>query len=147
MKKFNINNFPKHIQEQIRSEIEDVSIQTDVNKENTPKKHKYNANKTVYNGKQYDSKKESVYARKLDMLKDSPDESIRVTHYEEQVRYDIIINGIKCGFYKLDFKVYYADGSIKYIDVKGMKKGGAYAMFRLKKKIIQALYGIVIEEV
>ena len=108
-----------------------------------PKLNKFNAKKTEYNGYMYDSKKESNYAKKLDVLINSGD----VVCYDKQVKYRMIVNGFNCGYYKLDFKVLYPDGHFEYVDVKGHKSGATYAIFRLKKKIVQALYGIEIIEV
>lgn len=104
--------------------------------EKSKKKNKFNAKKTEYNGDIYDSKKEADYARKLDL---------QGVKYDKQVRFDIIINGKKCGFYKLDFRVYYPDRT-EHIDIKGLRYGSAYQIFRLKKKIIEALYNIQIIE-
>jgi len=108
--------------------------------------NKYGAKKTVYNGITFDSKKEAQYCAKLDILKKSTHKENRVFDYELQVRYDIIVNDKKIGFYKLDFMVQYADGKIRYIDIKGCKKGAGYQLFRLKKKLVEALYNIKIEE-
>jgi hypothetical protein len=109
-------------------------------------KNKFNAKKTEYNGSTYDSKKEAEYAAKLDLLKKTSG-SDKVSKIEKQVKYDIIVNDKKIGFYKLDFKVTYADGCVEHIDVKGLRRGCAYQIFRLKKKLVEALYGIEIKEV
>lgn len=104
--------------------------------------NKYNAQKTEYNGVKFDSKKEAEYARKLDVLTNTT-----VKSYETQIRMPIVINGLKVCTYICDFKVAYLDGTEEYIDVKGMKSGCAYQMFRLKKKLVEAVYNIVIKEV
>jgi hypothetical protein len=110
--------------------------------------NKFGAVKVISgDGIKFDSKKEMNYRRILENMKHAVIVSNRVDSYEMQVRFDILVNGYNCGFYKLDFLVKYADGRIRYIDVKGLKKGSAYAMFRLKKKLVEALYNIKIEEV
>ena len=81
----------------------------------------------------------------MDMLKKTSG-SDKVVKIEKQVRYDVIVNDEKICFYKLDFKVTYKD-RIEYIDVKGLRRGCAYQMFKLKKKLVEALYGIKITEV
>jgi hypothetical protein len=43
--------------------------------------------------------------------------------------------------YVVDFQVFYPDGSVEYIDVKGMQT----QMFKLKKKQVEALYPITIK--
>lgn len=106
---------------------------------------KYNNKKTIYNGVEYQSKKEAKYAEGLDLalLEKGPG---RLLKWERQIRYPIIINEMKVCDYILDFRLYYKD-RIEYVDVKGMKKGPAYAMFRLKSKLMKAVYNIDITEV
>jgi len=45
--------------------------------------------------------------------------------------------------YKVDFQVFYADGTIRFIDVKGMRTPG----FIRNKKMVEALYPVEIEEI
>ena len=66
-------------------------------------KSKYNNIKTEYNGVKYDSKKESLYAQKLDMLTKAVGRE-RVIKYERQVPFQIEIAGKKICKYLLDFK-------------------------------------------
>jgi len=106
------------------------------------KRNKFHAKRTEFNGRIYDSKKEANYAAQLELLKRGK----VITEYICQPRYDIIINDINCGFYKADFLITFADGHTEVWDVKGMKSGSAYAMFRIKKKIVEALYQITIIE-
>jgi len=108
-------------------------------------KNKYNAKKTVYDGHKYDSKKEAKYAQDLDFamrlgLEGAP------TKWERQIRMPVKINDKHICYYILDFLVTYED-RIEHVDVKGMKSGPAYAMFRLKKKLIEAYHGVEIIEV
>lgn len=107
---------------------------------------KYKAVKSTYNGIVFHSKKEKAYAVKLDILKKSFKESERVLEYQTQVKFPVVVNGFKICTYILDFAVTYMGGRIEYVDVKGMKSGPAYAMFRVKKKLVEALYGITILE-
>jgi hypothetical protein len=108
--------------------------------------NKFNAKKTIIDGITFDSKKEASYYIRLGALMRAKNESDRVVNIELQPRYDIIINDEKIGHYKADFKVDYADGRTEIIDVKGYKKGAAYQLFRLKKKVIEALHNIKIIE-
>jgi len=116
------------------------------------KRNKFNAKKIIYNKVIYDSKKEAHYRMQLDLQRRAKNKKDRVISVEEQVRYDIILpcklnkkDMLMC-FYLLDFKVEYADGRIEHIDVKGTTKGCVYQHFRLKKKLVQAQYGITIIE-
>ena len=61
----------------------------------------------------------------------------------------IEINGIHIAYYIIDFKVYYPNGNIKHIDIKAKdKKTNKWIttdVFKLKKKLIEAIYKIKIE--
>lgn len=108
--------------------------------------NKFGAKKTEVDGIVFDSKKEANYYSQLLLQKNAKDEVDRVLSIEIQPRFDIIVNEQKIGFYKADFRVRYEFGRNEIIDVKGLKKGSAYQLFRLKKKIVEALYNIEIIE-
>lgn len=103
--------------------------------------NKFHAKKTIFDGEIYDSKKEAQYV----MFLKSEKRKGNIINYTRQPRFDIIINGITVAFYKGDFEVIYKDHK-EIWDVKGLKKGCAYQMFRLKKKLVEALYNIKIIE-
>jgi len=109
--------------------------------------NKFGAVKTIINGIKFDSKKEANYYRQLKLQKKAVRIDERVVNIEFQPRYDIIVNDKKIGFYKADFKVNYGDGRIEIVDVKGCKTGSAYQLFKLKKKLVEALYDIEIIEI
>ena len=94
----------------------------------------------------FDSNKEYKYYLSLLPQKNAIDKEFKVISINRQVRYDIALNGLKIGFYKLDFEITYANGRKRYIDIKGCKTGCAYQLFRLKKKLVEAIYSIKIEE-
>ena len=104
-------------------------------------KSKYYNEKTVYNGVKFDSKKESLYARKLDILKNAKGNE-KVLSYQMQVPFQVELSGVKICKYILDFQVMYSDRT-EYVDVKGIKT----PMYRLKKKLVEAQFGIIIKEV
>lgn len=108
--------------------------------------NKFGAKKTEYANEIYDSKAEAVFARHLDVLKLAKDPKERVIYVQRQVKYPFYVKDKKIFDYILDFKVIYYDGSVKYFDVKGYKKGAAYQLFLIKKKCIEAQEGIVIIE-
>lgn len=67
-----------------------------------------------------------------------------IRNLERSPRFDLIINGVKCGFYKADFG--YFKGEKRVIeDVKS--EPTKTPVYRLKKKIVEALYGVEIVEV
>lgn len=111
------------------------------------KKNKFNAKKVIIDGFIFDSQKEGRRYNVLKQLKKGSLAVDRVVRIELQPRYDIVVNEKKIGFYKADFRVTYSDGSIEIEDVKGLKKGSAYQLFRLKKKLVEAIYNIQIIEI
>ena len=106
------------------------------------KKNKFNAVKTTVGGKEFDSKKESQRYTTLMMLYKAGEISMP----ETQVRYPITINGIKVCSYVADF-VYTAKGSRAVIveDTKS-EYTRKLPVYRLKKKLMQAVLGIAIKE-
>ena len=99
--------------------------------------NKYKAIKTVVDGIKFDSKKEARRYTQLKLM----ERAGSVTDLELQPRFDLIINETKCGFYKADFRYLYF-GKEVVEDVKGMKT----PVYNLKKKLVKAIYGIVIFE-
>lgn len=99
----------------------------------------------TYNGKVYDSKLEMQYRQHLELLRKAVNPSERVVDIEEQLPYHIHIKGKKICSYKLDFEILFADGSVRCIDVKGIE--GGTDVYRIKKKLVEAMYGIEIIEV
>lgn len=104
---------------------------------------KYNNKKTLYKGTLFDSKKEADYAATLDLLKRASNKKECVLSYEMQVPFQVILNEKKICKYFADFRVHYADGRLEIVDVKGMKT----AIYRLKKKLVEAQYEVEIKEV
>lgn len=106
-------------------------------------KSKYRNKKTLYNGITFDSTKEAKYCQSLDLLKSAKVTSDRVLRYERQIPYVFSVSGTLICTYKLDFKIYYADGRVEYVDVKGFKTD----VYIIKKKMMKAFYNIEIKEV
>lgn len=104
---------------------------------------KYGNIKTKYKGIKFDSKKEAEYAMLLDSMKKAKDPSDRVVKIEYQPVFPIEVNCEKICKYYADFRVEYADGRIEVIDVKGVRTG----VYKIKKKLVEALYDIEIIEV
>lgn len=101
-------------------------------------RNKYGAIVKEYNGVKYHSTKEADYAKKLDFLVKCK----QVEKWERQTTYKLVVEGILICKYILDFKVYYPDGHVEFIDVKGSKKGQAYQMFVIKQKLMKAIHNI-----
>jgi len=100
---------------------------------------KYRNVKAEIDGIKFDSIKEGRRYFKLKILKMAGE----ITDIELQPRFDIIVNGKFCGFYKADFRITWKTGNVTIEDAKGMKT----TVYSLKKKLIEAIYGITIVEV
>jgi len=95
--------------------------------------HKYRAKRTTVDGFNFDSKKEAAYYGKLNLLKRSGE----ISFFLRQVPFHLPGNVT----YRLDFMEFHKDGSIKYVDVKGMDT----PVSKLKRKQVEALYPIKID--
>ena len=80
----------------------------------------------------YDSKFEASYANDLHLLKKAK----HIKDYEPQVKLPLNINGYNIGSYTADFIVHHLDGSKEIVETKGY----ATPVFRLRWKIVEALY-------
>jgi len=106
-----------------------------------PRKSKYGAVKTEVDGNVFDSKKE---AKRYLVLK-AMLQAGEIRELELQPKFDLIVNGVKVGKYVADFQYYLKHPSsweAVVEDCKGMKT----PVYRLKKKIVEAIYGITILE-
>lgn len=103
-----------------------------------PSRSKYRNQRTFYNGRWYSSKKEAERAGELDLLVRSGS----VKRWEAQPKFPIVYEGIKICSYIGDFKVEYPNGKIVIEDTKGFQT----AIYKLKKKLVKAFYGIEIKE-
>lgn len=100
---------------------------------------KYRAVKTEVDGITFDSKREAARYMELVLLERAGE----ISRLELQPKYDCVVNGHKICTYKADFRYFNANGSVVE-DVKGMKT----PVYRLKKKLVEALYpGVKIQEV
>jgi hypothetical protein len=98
-------------------------------------RHKFHAKRTDFNGRTYASKAEAHYAAGLELRKQAGD----VLFYLEQV--PVRLPGKTK--YVVDFLEFHADGTVHFVDVKGMQT----ETFRLKKRMVEELYPIEIEVV
>lgn len=103
---------------------------------------KYHAKKTEVDGVVFDSKKEAQRFQELKLCMHAKGDD-RVVDFELQPRFECVVNDKKICTYIADFKVMYADGRVEYEDVKGMKT----PVYRLKKKLVEALFPVEIKEV
>lgn len=97
-------------------------------------RHKFNAKPTELDGIRFSSKKEARYYAELKLRK----ESGAVVFFLRQV--PLHLPGKTK--YVVDFVEFLSNGTVEFIDVKGMST----AMYKLKKKQVEALYPIEIKE-
>ena len=100
---------------------------------------KYRNKIVIIDDIKFPSQHEADYYGKLKLLIKSGD----VISFKRQVIYPFILNGIKIGSYRSDFDVIWAKSGLKVTDAKGFRT----EMYKWKKKMMLAFYGIVIKEV
>lgn len=96
--------------------------------------NKYKNHKTIYNGIEFDSCKERDYYLQLLLLQRAG----VVDKIDRQVKYILQAPFVYQGHkeraitYYADFKVYYTDGRIEVVDVKGYRTD----VYKLKRKLL-----------
>ena len=108
------------------------------------KSSKFNNVKVEIDGHTFDSIKEGEFYGSLKIKKKAG----LIKDFKIQVQYDIMVNNIHIAYYYLDFLIENNDGSFEYIDIKGKdsktKKFIKTGVFALKKRLLEAIYGIKI---
>jgi hypothetical protein len=102
-----------------------------------PKANKYNAMPTVVDGIRFASKKEAYQDAQLALRQGSG----QISDLQRQVPFPFIINGVEICTYFADW-TYRENGDLVVRDAKGRKTD----VYRLKSKLMLALYGITILE-
>ena len=100
---------------------------------------KYHNKKTVIGDMTFDSQAEARRYQELKLLEAAGEIRDLGLHH----KFPFIVNDIKIGFYACDFIYHDKSGQVVVEDVKGVKT----AVYQLKKKLMFALYHIVIVEV
>lgn len=104
------------------------------------RRSKYGNIKTEIDGFVFDSKREAGRYAELKLLEQSGE----ITNLVMQVGYPCVINGKVVCSYIADFEyLTTADNKLHTEDVKGYRT----KEYKIKKKLVEALYGIKIEEV
>ncbi len=103
-----------------------------------PKRHKYNAKKTVVDGITFDSAAEAKRYGELKLL----ERMGQITFLELQPKYPCIVDGKTVCTWRGDFR-YWQNQRMVVEDVKGVRT----PLYKLKKKLVEALYGFEIQEV
>jgi len=100
--------------------------------------NKYRAIRTEVDGIMFASKKEALRYKELKFLLQEQ----RISDLVLQPKFPIQVNGKKICTYIADF-MYNEDGKQVVEDVKGVKT----SVYRIKKKLTEAIYNITIKEV
>ena len=98
-------------------------------------KHKVFAVRTEVDGIKFDSKAEARYYVALKLRQKAGD----VVFFMRQVPF-YLPGGVR---YVVDFQEFHSDGTVHFIDVKGMET----SEFKMKKKMVEATYPVEIEVV
>ena len=93
---------------------------------------KFGAKRQEYNGIKYHSKGEAGLARDLDFRVRAGE----LKSWRRQVPISLDVNGMHICNYICDFELTYPDGTIEYLEYKGFET----PVFRLKRKLLEALY-------
>jgi hypothetical protein len=103
------------------------------------KRSKYGNRKVERDGYKFDSIAEANHYVDLKLRLDAGD----ITDLELQPVFPLVVNGVIVAQYRADFSYVDADGVRHVEDVKGVRT----STYRLKAKMVRAIYGIEIEEV
>jgi hypothetical protein len=103
------------------------------------KQSKYRNVKTTVDGITFASKREANRYAELKLMEAAGEIELLGT----QVRFEIVVNGEKIGAYVADFSYWDKDGNNVVEDAKGVRT----PVYKLKKKLVKALYGVDIQEV
>lgn len=129
---------------EIKTRLELEKLQERVKKSSPPpitpikKCSKYGNKKTTIGGKIFDSKKEALRYVQLKEMENKGE----IKDLQLQVKYCFVYNGVKIASYVADFAYLKKDGQSVVEDVKGFKTN----IYRLKKKMMRAFFGISIME-
>ncbi len=104
------------------------------------RRSKYNNVKTVIDGYTFDSKKEAAYYVQLKLRQQAGE----IRDLKRQVQFDLVVRGHHVCAYRADF-VYVDCATDK--TVVADSKGYRTSTYALKAKLMQACYGIEVQEV
>lgn len=157
MTRISVKDLTPRMKAQVARILAEESKAADLGKktDDAQKRSKYKAEKqtvTLPDGTEhtFDSRKEAkVYADLSIRLKAG-----EITNLRLQVPYELIPKQLlssgrteRSVKYVADFVYDESDGSTKVVDVKGYRKGAAYALFVIKRKLMKWVHGIEVTEV
>lgn len=98
-------------------------------------RHKFNATATELDGLRFDSKKEARYYGQLKLRRATGE----IIQFLRQVPFHLP-GGVR---YVCDFLEFHADGSVHFVDTKGVET----ADFKAKKRMVETLYAPIVIEI
>ena len=103
------------------------------------RRSKYRAVRTVVDGIRFDSKHEARCYRDLKLRERAGE----IQSLERQPRFPIVVAGVHIGVYVADFRyVDCATGEVVIVDAKGVRT----PVYKLKKRLVEALHPVQIQE-
>ena len=107
------------------------------------KANKYRARKTEVGGIVFDSRAEARRYGELVLLQKMGE----ISDLELQPRFDCIVNGKKICAYIADFSYLASEGEAYVVEDVKSPITAKHPVYRLKKKLVEALFGIEIKEI
>ena len=104
---------------------------------------KFHNKRVVYDGYTFDSIKEANRWRELRYLQAAKE----ITKLERQVSFELNLYGIELCVYIADFAYRNKAGERVVEDVKGMRHGTVYRLFKIKAALMLALHKIKVVEI
>ncbi len=104
--------------------------------------NKFGAKKTEVDGIVFDSKKEAGRYVELKLLERAGE----IRNLELQPSFECVVNDQKICKYNADFAYFEGDKRIVE-DVKGYRGGAAFKVYRLKVKLVKALFNVEVVEI
>lgn len=105
-------------------------------------RRKYRNKPIVVDGQRFDSKKEAVRYGELTLLRKAG----QISDLETQPRFPCVVNGAKVCDYYADFRYRTAAGAVVVEDVKSPATR-TNPVYRLKKKLVEALHDVRVTEI
>lgn len=112
---------------------------TGISRRSTGRRNKYSARRCYQDGCRFDSEAERARYMELKLMERAGAISMLVVH----PRYPIEVNGARVCVYEPDFVYRDQYGQTVVEDVKGVRT----ALYKLKKKLFEAVHGLAITEV
>lgn len=92
-------------------------------------------------GQKFRSKLEATFYNRVKLLKQQGE----IVEFSREVPFELVVNGFHVCTYVCDFVLKWKDGTVQHIDCKSQPT--ITPVYRLKKKLMEAVYGIILKEI